>query len=89
MGVTPGDTISLIGSDDGSTFYTLLGEYTNQAQGELAIDFMPKLPARFPHQPPFKASWSSATGELTFAIDGNVYQHVAQKGWREASGHMR
>jgi len=34
--------ISLVGSDDGRTFWTLHGEFTDESKGHLSIDFSPK-----------------------------------------------
>mmetsp|Transcript_79889 Transcript_79889/g.225933 ORF Transcript_79889/g.225933 Transcript_79889/m.225933 type:complete len:129 (-) Transcript_79889:111-497(-) len=41
-GDTPSDTITLVGSDDGKSFWSLAGTWTDKAQGKLSVDFSPK-----------------------------------------------
>ena len=42
IGDVAGDKITLVGSDDGTTFWTLQGTWTSKAGGKIVIDFSPK-----------------------------------------------
>lgn len=77
-----GAALTLIGTDDGERFWALRGAYTDRAAGAVRIDFSPKGgPADL------AATWDAASGRLRFA-DGNYWARVAQRGWRDAEGHM-
>lgn len=41
-GSTEGDGLTLIGSDDGASFWMLKGKYTSKADGKITVDFSPK-----------------------------------------------
>lgn len=41
-GSLPTNTLTLIGSDDGVKFWTILGQWTDKSKGELSVDFSPK-----------------------------------------------
>lgn len=42
IGNVSGNHLTLVGSDDGIAFWSLQGEWTNKAAGELTVDFSPK-----------------------------------------------
>lgn len=65
-GTTSGDVLTLLGSDDGCTFWKVAGTFTDKAAGKVTIDFSPKGgPAGI------EATW--AHGKLTFG-DGNYWE---------------
>lgn len=67
-GVVAGTDVTVLGSDDGHSFWRVAGAFTDRAAGKLAIDFSPKGgPAGL------EATW--ANGQLAFG-DGNSWQQV-------------
>ena len=80
VGVMPGRTLTIIGTDDGVSFWTLAGTKGNDVT--LNLDFSPKGgPANL------MTEWDAAKGRLIFS-DGNYWTRVAQSNWRSASGHI-
>mmetsp|Transcript_774 Transcript_774/g.1230 ORF Transcript_774/g.1230 Transcript_774/m.1230 type:complete len:133 (-) Transcript_774:79-477(-) len=41
-GDTPGTRITLVGSDDGTAFWMLTGEFVDKSSGKITVDFSPK-----------------------------------------------
>ena len=67
-GDSPGSALTLVGTDDGETFWVLEGKRMG-ADG-VQLDFSPK-----GGPPDLLASWSEAEGALTFS-DGNIWLRV-------------
>lgn len=64
------DVITLIGSDDGTAFWTLLGRFTSPSRSDLVIDFSPK-------GGPAGLAGKFAGNNITFA-DGNVWVRASK-----------
>mmetsp|Transcript_97708 Transcript_97708/g.209666 ORF Transcript_97708/g.209666 Transcript_97708/m.209666 type:complete len:232 (+) Transcript_97708:56-751(+) len=64
-----GDSLTLIGSDDGANFWMLKGKFTDKVVGEFVVDFSPK-------GGPSNLSGKSVDGALKWS-DGNSWQKMA------------
>jgi len=69
QGDTPGSTLTLVGSDDGSSFWKIEGQWTDKAQGKLTVDFSPK-------GGPSGLTGTFAQGKITWQ-DGNHWSRQA------------
>ena len=62
LGDATSDTITLLGSDDGTNFWQLSGKWADKANGDMEIDFSPKggpagLKGKFICDPDCKITW--------------------------------
>eukprot|EP00746_Dinoflagellata_sp_MGD_P163413 gnl/MRDRNA2_/MRDRNA2_91436_c0_seq1.p1 gnl/MRDRNA2_/MRDRNA2_91436_c0~~gnl/MRDRNA2_/MRDRNA2_91436_c0_seq1.p1 ORF type:complete len:242 (+),score=31.42 gnl/MRDRNA2_/MRDRNA2_91436_c0_seq1:71-796(+) len=77
VGDKSGDAITLIGSDDGTEFWAVTGEWTNKKAGKFLVDFSPK------GGPADVEGKFSDTGTLTWP-DGNHWTRQASPQFKVA-----
>ena len=66
--LSAGAALAMVGSDDGATFWSLQGTFTDSAKTKMAIDFSPK-------GGPADLASEHTPGKLTFP-DGNSWGQV-------------
>jgi hypothetical protein len=71
VGDIPGTKLTLVGSDDGFSFWSLTGTWTDRASGKLTVDFSPK-------GGPSGLTGSYSSGHITWQ-DGNHWSRQAMK----------
>lgn len=70
-GDVPGTALTLVGSDDGESFWTLSGAFEDKATGAITVDFSPK-------GGPSNLKGTFANGAITWS-DGNQWTRQAVK----------